>query len=139
MRGIIFILFLVSMNVCLGLECYVCQNQEINQGKCVKTIKTCEQGEDVCLTEIRWGSTPYWQQGALKQFYISKGCSTKDKCQRYRESNMRLCTNIWYEDWKCSECCKGDKCNYYIISGALSNSIGLWTILFSSIAVKFLR
>ncbi|RZC35650.1 hypothetical protein BDFB_004453 [Asbolus verrucosus] len=28
---------------------------------------------------------------------------------------MPLCTHIWYQDWKCSECCKGDRCNYYII------------------------
>ncbi|ERL83873.1 hypothetical protein D910_01143 [Dendroctonus ponderosae] len=53
--------------------------------------------------------------GALKQYYISKRCATKDKCERYRSSNMGSCTHIWYEDWKCSECCKGDRCNYYII------------------------
>ena len=28
---------------------------------------------------------------------------------------MRYCTHIWYEDWKCSECCQGDRCNYYVI------------------------
>jgi hypothetical protein len=60
-----------------ALECYVCDNQEDNKGKCVRTIKTCEYGEDVCLTEIRWGSTPYWQQGALKQYYVSKSAPPK--------------------------------------------------------------
>lgn len=97
------------------LECYVCDNQEDNKGKCIQTIKTCDYGEDVCLMEVAWGSTPYWQQGALKQYYVSKRCSTKDHCTNYRKSNMGLCTHIWYQDWKCSECCKGDRCNYYII------------------------
>lgn len=46
-----------------ALECYVCDNQEDNKGKCVTTIQTCNPGEDVCLSEIKWGSTPYWQQG----------------------------------------------------------------------------
>jgi hypothetical protein len=39
-----------------GLECYVCTDQEHNKEKCLNTIKTCEQGEDVCLSEIKWGS-----------------------------------------------------------------------------------
>lgn len=117
----IYMLFLCSpilIHESAGLECYVCNNQEDNKGKCVQTIRTCDYGEDVCLSEISWGTTPYWQQGALKQFYISKRCSTKDKCAKYRSSNMATCTHIWYEDWKCSECCKGDRCNYYIISTA---------------------
>lgn len=98
-----------------SLECYVCDNQEDNSEKCLNTIKTCEQEEDVCLSEISWGSTPYWVYGAAKQYFVSKRCSTLDKCNRYRSSLMRLCTHIWYQDWKCSECCKGDRCNYYII------------------------
>lgn len=28
---------------------------------------------------------------------------------------MPLCTHIWYQDWVCSDCCQGDRCNYYII------------------------
>lgn len=98
-----------------GLECYVCDDQEDNEGKCVSTIKTCLPEEDVCLTEVRWGSRPYWVQGAQKQYYISKRCANNAKCKRLRESYMKYCSHIWYEDWKCSECCKGDKCNYYII------------------------
>nr|AEE61898.1 unknown [Dendroctonus ponderosae] len=115
-----------------SLECYVCDSQEDNSEKCVKTIQTCNYGEDVCLTEIRWGSTPYWQQGALKQYYISKRCATKDKCERYRSSNMGSCTHIWYEDWKCSECCKGDRCNYYIISAGSVLSRTTFLITFAS-------
>lgn len=109
----------------IGLECYVCDNQEDNIEKCLNTIKTCEQEEDVCLTEIKWGSTPYWSQGAIKQYYISKRCSTKEKCIKMRNANMPLCTHIWYEDWKCSECCKGDRCNYYIIVSIIKNLVKL--------------
>ncbi|XP_012282667.1 CD59 glycoprotein [Orussus abietinus] len=112
-----------------ALECYVCTNQEDNKEKCIKSIKTCEQGEDVCLTEIAWGSTPYWSQGTKKQYYISKRCSTKKNCERVRRNNMPDCTHIWYQDWKCSECCKGDRCNYYIISGSGRTGICLVTIL----------
>ncbi|KAL1498061.1 hypothetical protein ABEB36_008919 [Hypothenemus hampei] len=114
-----------------ALECYVCDNQEDNRGKCVTTIETCNYGEDVCLSEIRWGSTPYWQQGAFKQYYISKSCSTKEKCEKYRSSNMGSCTHISYEDWRCSECCKGDRCNYYIISKASFQRTTLFLLLLS--------
>ncbi|CAD7090130.1 unnamed protein product [Hermetia illucens] len=101
-----------------GLECYVCTNQSNNVEKCLNTIKTCEQGEDTCLTEIRWGSTPYWSEGAPKQYYVSKRCSTKSECAATRKRYMPYCTHIWYEDWTCSECCRGDRCNYYIINGS---------------------
>ena len=59
--------------------------------------------------------TPYWSQGAKKQFYVSKRCATKKECERIKRSNMDDCTYIWYQDWKCSDCCQGDKCNYYVI------------------------
>lgn len=100
------------------MECYVCSNQTENTEKCLNTIKTCEQGEDVCLTEIRWGSQPYFSQGALKQYYVSKRCSTKKLCSTIRRKYMPYCTHIWYEDWTCSECCQGDRCNYYVIVSA---------------------
>ncbi|XP_033208076.1 CD59 glycoprotein isoform X2 [Belonocnema kinseyi] len=111
----LFVNFLYSGH---ALECYVCHNQEGNIEKCLNTIKTCEQGEDVCYSEIKWGSTPYWSQGAKKQFYVSKRCSTRRECERTRLNNMNDCSHIWYQDWKCSECCQGDRCNYFIISGA---------------------
>ncbi|XP_071573427.1 high affinity cationic amino acid transporter 1 isoform X3 [Temnothorax nylanderi] len=98
-----------------ALECYVCTDQEGNRDKCLNTIKTCEQGQDICLTEIKWGSTPYWSQGAKKQFYVSKKCATKRECERLQRGNMPDCTHIWYQDWKCSSCCQGDRCNYYVI------------------------
>lgn len=39
-----------------SMECYVCENQDDNTGKCLKTIKTCDPDEDMCLSEIKWGS-----------------------------------------------------------------------------------
>ncbi|KAI8435154.1 hypothetical protein MSG28_003528 [Choristoneura fumiferana] len=101
-----------------GLECYVCDNQEDNNEKCVKTIMTCKDYQDVCLTKIKWGSPPYWSQGAKKQYYISKACSSKTECAATRQRYMPTCTHIWYQDWECSDCCQGDRCNYYIISGS---------------------
>jgi hypothetical protein len=58
---------------------------------------------------------PYWQAGADKQFYISKSCATEAKCKRAVKKTLESCTHIWYEDWKCAECCAGDRCNYYLI------------------------
>uniref|UniRef100_A0A1B0A2Z3 Uncharacterized protein n=1 Tax=Glossina pallidipes TaxID=7398 RepID=A0A1B0A2Z3_GLOPL len=100
-----------------ALDCYVCTNQTGNVEKCLNTLRTCEPGEDVCGTEIRWGSLPYFSQGALKQYYVSKRCMTKQQCQAKRKRHMPYCTHIWYEDWSCHECCQGDRCNYFIISG----------------------
>lgn len=100
------------------MECYVCSNQTDNTEKCLNTIKTCEPGEDVCLSEVRWGSTPYWSLGDQRQYYVSKRCSTKELCKRIRAKYMPYCTRIWYEDWTCSECCLGDRCNYYVINGS---------------------
>lgn len=117
MNAIIFVFLCLTVYSGYALECYVCQNQEGNIEKCLNTIKTCEPDEDVCLSEISWGSPPYWSQGATKQFYVSKRCASKRKCESRRQNQMSTCTHLWYVDWKCSECCQGDRCNYYIISG----------------------
>lgn len=55
-----------------ALECYVCTDQEGNKEKCLKSTKICEQHQDTCLTEIKWGSTPYWSQGAKKTILCLK-------------------------------------------------------------------
>lgn len=34
----------------------MCTNQDGNTEKCLKSTKTCEQGQDACFTEIKWGS-----------------------------------------------------------------------------------
>ena len=96
------------------LECYVCDNQDGNTEKCTKTIKTCEYEEDRCLSTITWSTTPYWTQGAEKQYYVSKRCANQQKCEEVIKDSMELCHYIWYEDWRCAECCQGDRCNYYV-------------------------
>ena len=47
--------------------------------------------------------------------FVSKQCATDDQCEEMRLRNLPLCTRISYEDWRCTSCCKGDRCNYYII------------------------
>ncbi|XP_076313295.1 coiled [Tachypleus tridentatus] len=105
--------FIISTSV-FALECYVCTNQENNEDKCVKTIKTCEPVEERCLSEIKWGSTPYWAPSGEKQFYITKRCATGNVCEEYERNVSKRCDKIWYNDWECVECCHGDRCNYYV-------------------------
>ena len=98
----------------VGLECYVCDSQDGNTEKCTKTIKTCEYEQDRCLSTITWSTTPYWTQGAEKQYYVSKRCADVAQCEKEIRDSMELCHYIWYEDWRCAECCQGDRCNYYV-------------------------
>lgn len=93
----------------------------------IKHIYGC--GFYVITLKYLLGSTPYWDFGAPKQYYISKTCSTKKKCQAIRKKYMPYCTHIWYEDWSCSECCLGDRCNYYVISGGSSLLASLGALL----------
>lgn len=86
-------------------------------------------GVDFLIITLILGSTPYWDFGAPKQYYISKACSTKKKCQSIRKKYMPYCTHIWYEDWSCSECCLGDRCNYYVISGGSSLIVSFGALL----------
>ena len=53
--------FSLHKKVC-GLECYVCNDQDGNVDKCLRTIRTCEHQQDRCLSIIRWSTTPYWSQ-----------------------------------------------------------------------------
>lgn len=102
----------------LALECYVCTKQDKNNEKCTETIKTCDPVETRCLTEVRWGSTPYWAASGEKQYYISKVCSTEEYCLNQTLRYEDRCDRIWYNDWECVECCTGDRCNYYVTLGA---------------------
>ena len=124
------------------LECYVCTTQEGNTEKCLRTIRTCEPEEDHCLTTISWGSMyfcfflsaactcllfarsnpvivlclgrPYWTLSADKQYFVSKQCATKKLCEQTWNETLPYCERIWYLDWRCSECCQGDRCNYFV-------------------------
>ena len=46
-------------DVCRSMECYVCTEQEGNDQKCLTTVRTCNQDEDTCMTDIRWGSKSF--------------------------------------------------------------------------------
>ena len=100
-----------------ALDCYVCRNQEDNKGKCVRTVKTCDVGQDQCLTEVRWGGMPYWAPTGEKQYYISKRCASKENCTGDRERVATRCERIWFNDWECVDCCHGDRCNFYVTLG----------------------
>lgn len=121
------------------LECYVCQNQEDNKGKCVETVKICELEQEQCLTEVRWGSKPYWSLVGQKQHFVSKRCATKRECQDHTADKDHKCDRIWYNDWNCTACCSGDKCNHYVTLGANSNhQITLITTLLSCFISLFM-
>lgn len=127
----------------------MCTTQNGNTEKCLRTIRTCEPGEDYCLTTIAWGSKlsscsilhfllflfflypcislfifnidkhsslghPYWTINADKQYYVSKQCATKSFCEKTWNETLPYCERIWYLDWRCSECCQGDRCNYFV-------------------------
>jgi len=114
----IYIFHMIPDTQCL--ECYVCDDQDTNYDKCVKTVKTCESYETWCLTKVKWGATPYWEAGDKKQYYISKQCSTQEHCLETRQRLMPRCDRVWYNEWECAECCPGDRCNYYAVLGASS-------------------
>ncbi|KAI1293853.1 hypothetical protein HDE_06448 [Halotydeus destructor] len=109
-----FCVYLLAVKQVVALECYVCKNQEDNRDKCVETVKTCDIEEDRCLTEVRWGGTPYWAPSGEKQYYISKRCASSMNCSAERSALSKRCDRIWFNDWECVECCHGDRCNYYV-------------------------
>ncbi|XP_065562267.1 UPAR/Ly6 domain-containing protein cold-like [Artemia franciscana] len=131
--------FLFLFQLGSALECYVCNEQEGNTDKCLKTIKICEQHEDMCMTKIKWGSLPYWTITAAKQFNVSKECATKDLCEQTWNATLPYCERIWYLDWRCSECCAGDRCNYYVTLGSSSLSANAIFLGIAAIAVSFLH
>ncbi|XP_050531810.1 uncharacterized protein LOC126900262 [Daktulosphaira vitifoliae] len=128
----LFLIF-IAVQFCESLECYVCTNQDQNHEKCLNTIKTCEPEEDMCLSEISWGSPPYWVEGGIKQYYVSKRCATRATCEAVKAKTIPYCTYLWYQDWKCAECCLGDRCNYYITMGSSEIKSNLVVLLGSII------
>lgn len=61
-----------------------------------------------------FSAPPYWVEGGIKQYYVSKRCATRATCEAVKAKTMQSCTYLWYQDWKCAECCLGDRCNFYI-------------------------
>lgn len=110
----VFLILLGFISSVWSLECYVCEEQDSNNDKCIKTVRTCNVGQDRCLSKIKWGSTPYWAPSGEKQFYISKSCADNKTCASEIKGTSNLCDRIWYNDWECAECCHGDRCNYFV-------------------------
>merc|ERR1712129_605339 len=50
-------------------------------------------------------------------------------CEKERRESLVLCHYIWYEDWKCTECCVGDRCNFYVTLGGSSTRGSLLLLL----------
>lgn len=123
---ILIVNILLFAELTQALECYVCQNQEDNKNKCAETLKICDLQQEQCLTEIRWGSTPYWGLTGQKQHYISKRCATKNECNEAIADKFHKCDRIWYNDWNCTSCCSGDKCNYFVtLAGHSVNQVNI--------------
>lgn len=117
------------------LECYVCQNQEDNKNKCAETVKICDLLQEQCLTEVKWGTRPYWALNSQKQHFISKRCATKQECTEATADKYHKCDRIQYNDWNCTTCCSGDKCNYYVTLSGYSIQPNISTSLFASFLV----
>jgi lymphocyte antigen 6 complex protein len=133
------LIILCTIHLSDALECYVCHRQEKNHEKCLDTIVTCEQEQDMCLSEIKWGSPPYWSRGNAKQYYVSKRCASRGECDNLIKKSMPTCTYIWYYDWKCTECCAGDRCNYYVTLAGSSIRNSITVTISSMLLVKFIK
>ena len=86
-------------------------------------MRTCVPHEDTCWTQVRWQMPPYYQfNGAKKEYQISKGCTSYDKCihERSQRNRAKKCRIAFYNDWDCFDCCDGDLCNYYVHLAAQS-------------------
>ncbi|KAF2360460.1 hypothetical protein FHG87_008786 [Trinorchestia longiramus] len=112
------LLLLCILVGCGAHECYVCHSQDSNRGKCTETVEPCDFEQNYCLSEIKWSSTPYWEIGAPMQYFISKKCATREDCVATINGNLPYCDYIRWKDWRCAECCKGDRCNFFITLGA---------------------
>ena len=93
-----------SMEHTALLESGACLCDEVKIAKKVKSHHNCNE-------QLR---NLFIFQGAEKQYYISKRCATQHECDKEINGNMAICHYIWYEDWRCAECCQGDRCNYYV-------------------------
>ncbi|CAF1233443.1 unnamed protein product [Rotaria magnacalcarata] len=124
------------LSITYGLECYVCEQQEGNDDKCVKTVRMCQRYEDTCATLILYTTPHEWTPRLERRHYISKGCDTRDACTRLLYGLASVCTRNWYEDWACVECCQGDRCNRYVVLG--SNNIRASVLLLAMMSLASL-
>ncbi|CAF2057635.1 unnamed protein product [Rotaria magnacalcarata] len=127
------------LSVTYGLECYVCEQQEGNDDKCVKTVRMCQRYEDTCATLILYTTPHEWTPRLERRHYISKGCDTRDACTRLLYGLASVCTRNWYEDWACVECCQGDRCNRYVVLGSNNIRASVLLLAMMSLASLFIR
>ncbi|CAF1448611.1 unnamed protein product [Rotaria magnacalcarata] len=127
------------LSITYGLECYVCEQQEGNDDKCVKTVRMCQRYEDTCATLILYTTPHEWTPRLERRHYISKGCDTRDACTRLLYGLASVCTRNWYEDWACVECCQGDRCNRYVVLGSNNIRASVLLLAMMSLASLFIR
>lgn len=132
----VFLMVVISV---VAQKCYVCKEQEENTGKCTTTVEPCDYGEEYCLSEIKWGSKPFWEIGVPMQYFISKKCATREDCRQTITEYMPNCPRIWWKDWTCAECCKGDRCNYYITLGSSTLHSSVILITVASLVAVFVQ
>ncbi|CAF1231747.1 unnamed protein product [Rotaria sp. Silwood1] len=134
-----FLLIFNFLSVTNGLECYVCEQQEGNDDKCIKTVRMCQRYEDTCATLILYTTPHEWTPRLERRHYISKGCDTRDACTRLLYGLASICTRNWYEDWACVECCQGDRCNRYVVLGSNNLHSSLILLIFMTFSTLLIR
>merc|ERR1712168_809501 len=115
----------------------MCENQETNTDKCIKTTKQCLKHEDICMSQVAWGLPPYWVPYGDRMFNISKTCATSRSCLQQKSAKMPFCKRDWYNDWHCIECCTGDKCDYYVTLAGMFVQPSYWISLISFLYLYF--
>jgi len=94
MLGIIKYAILIALSISLAstLECYSCSEQDRNDDKCGQNVEQCKQHQEYCLSTVKWGSAPYFTEGAPKQYFISKQCATKAICDQKKKKRFQCVT-----------------------------------------------
>lgn len=131
--------FLAILATGTALECYVCEDQDSNTDKCIKTTKQCEENEQLCITLVKWGIPPYWTPRGDRIHKISKNCDVRSSCDRQINAAKTTCKRDWYDDWACASCCSGDLCNFYVVLGAGNVQSSLLVLGASLVAACCLR
>jgi len=68
----------------------------------------------------------YWTPRSERIFSIDKSCTTRLECENEQLALGLQCMRDWYRDWKCTECCQGDRCNFYVTVGTFMPLIWFW-------------
>ncbi|KAI3378609.1 hypothetical protein SNEBB_002446 [Seison nebaliae] len=122
-----------------SLECYICEEQEGNDDKCKKTVKQCNEGEDVCASFVSWTLPQEFSPQNERRHYITKACDTKPNCRQSIEMTASICTRHRYYDSLCVECCEGDRCNYYVTLNSNTTKSSLILTIISLTLTCFFR